>query len=169
MTGHWRYFLELGGREIELPEGEHVIGRSRGCQIPLSDSRASRRHARLVLAGGGATIEDLGSSNGTFVEGERVEKRMILPPGSTFHLGESELRLQVFAGLGEASEEAFGEATLFLQQASVDLVTRTLGIDVSSSPPDSGTQPLTVDFASAPEADDEAQPAEKDGDRPKPR
>lgn len=55
---------------LELEEGESVVvGRSARCDIPIAASRASRRHCRVVPGGGGHVVEDLGSTNGTTVNG----------------------------------------------------------------------------------------------------
>jgi DNA-binding NtrC family response regulator len=54
------------------PAGEVVIGRDAGCDVRIDDPSLSRRHVRLRITGG-ITIEDLGSSNGTFVAGRRLE------------------------------------------------------------------------------------------------
>lgn len=58
---------------------EFVIGRDSDVQVPLADARVSRRHARLFPLDGGWWVEDLASSNGTFVDGERVHRAQ-LPP-----------------------------------------------------------------------------------------
>jgi DNA-binding winged helix-turn-helix (wHTH) protein len=59
-------------RTFQLPEGEHVIGRAADAQVVLTDSTVSRHHARLSISGPEIRIEDLGSKNGTFVDGRRV-------------------------------------------------------------------------------------------------
>src|SRR5262245_7641034 len=56
----------MNGR-ITLEEGEHVIGRDPDAEIFLNSGGVSRHHARIRISSGGATIEDLGSKNGTFV------------------------------------------------------------------------------------------------------
>jgi len=69
------YILVIGESEFELREGETIIGRERGLQIRLDASSVSRRHARIVIDGARATIEDLHSRNGTSVNGKRVHTR----------------------------------------------------------------------------------------------
>jgi hypothetical protein len=66
------YKLQCGGRDIWLPNGRFAVGRSVRCDIVVNDTRASRRHAQFVVSGRRLTVEDLGSANGTFVNGERI-------------------------------------------------------------------------------------------------
>lgn len=63
----------IAGRRFKLGEGEYVIGRRSDCQIFVPDMRVSRQHARLWRDGEGWTLEDLGSNNGTFINGQRLE------------------------------------------------------------------------------------------------
>ena len=58
--------------ERELADGEFTMGRSSTCDIVLDDPRVSRQHARLRVAGNSLFIEDLGSRNGTMIDGERL-------------------------------------------------------------------------------------------------
>ena len=64
--------LVYAGTVIPLGEGEHVIGRSGRVAVPIDSPLVSRRHARIVVAHGAATVEDLDSKNGTFVNSERI-------------------------------------------------------------------------------------------------
>jgi DNA-binding NtrC family response regulator/pSer/pThr/pTyr-binding forkhead associated (FHA) protein len=70
-------------------EREAILGRSPSCEIPLEDGKVSRRHARLVVEDGQARITDLGSRNGTVVNGEKIEAEAILLPGDRFQIGET--------------------------------------------------------------------------------
>ncbi len=68
--------------EHPLPPGaELVVGRSEGCDVTIADGSVSRLHARLVADGEGVYVEDLGSANGTFVDGTRVRGRARLDSG----------------------------------------------------------------------------------------
>jgi DNA-binding winged helix-turn-helix (wHTH) protein len=82
-----------GGR-ITLDEGEHVLGRSRELEACLDAPSVSRRHARLRLAEGEATLEDLGSKNGTFVKGQRLTAPARLSDGDEFRLGSLRLKFR---------------------------------------------------------------------------
>jgi sigma-B regulation protein RsbU (phosphoserine phosphatase) len=62
------------GRRYKLREqGDYILGRRSDCQIFIPDMRVSRQHARIHQEGGEWVLEDLGSNNGTFVNGERVQ------------------------------------------------------------------------------------------------
>ena len=63
----------IAGRRYKLGDGEYVIGRRSDCQIFVPDMRVSRQHARLVRNGEGWTLEDLGSNNGTYINGVRLQ------------------------------------------------------------------------------------------------
>jgi pSer/pThr/pTyr-binding forkhead associated (FHA) protein len=80
------------GRVIRLESGQ-TIGRE-GCEIVLPDPEVSRRHATLRAADGGITIEDLGSLNGTFVNGRPIEAATPLAPGDTVQIGNTVLRVE---------------------------------------------------------------------------
>lgn len=62
-------------REIQL-KPETVLGRQAECDVLLTEGHTSRRHARLVQAEDGYWLEDLGSSNGTFINGNRISGRV---------------------------------------------------------------------------------------------
>jgi DNA-binding winged helix-turn-helix (wHTH) protein len=65
-------WLLVGQRRFPLSAGENVVGRDAAAQVRLDDANVSRRHARIVVSGAGTQIEDLGSKNGTFLDGLRV-------------------------------------------------------------------------------------------------
>jgi len=80
-------WLLLGRRRFPLADGEHIVGRDANVEVWLDSPKVSRQHARLVAAAGAATIEDLGSKNGTFVRGSRVEQAVVLEPGDEIQIG----------------------------------------------------------------------------------
>jgi predicted component of type VI protein secretion system len=75
----------MEGREQTLDAGA-TIGRE-GCDVNLMDPEVSRRHAAIRDQGGSLAIEDLGSTNGTFVNGKRIEVVTVLSNGDTVRLG----------------------------------------------------------------------------------
>ena len=80
--------LTVAGRAHDVTTPRVVLGRSRECDVPISDLNVSRRHAELRQEGGSYWIVDLGSMNGTLVNGRRVEREQ-LRDGDRITLGES--------------------------------------------------------------------------------
>ncbi len=74
-------------REFVLGEGNVLIGRDANNELVVQDSEASRRHSRIVLDTAGYVVEDLGSTNGTYVNGQRVTGSALLQDGDTITLG----------------------------------------------------------------------------------
>jgi pSer/pThr/pTyr-binding forkhead associated (FHA) protein len=81
------YRLRSGERVYVLPLGEVLIGREPACQIQLDGDLVSRRHARLVVEEEGIRFEDLGSSNGSFVNELRVDEPLQLREGDRIRIG----------------------------------------------------------------------------------
>jgi DNA-binding winged helix-turn-helix (wHTH) protein len=92
--------LEWGDREIPLREGENIIGRTDDAVAWIDSARVSRRHARIVVAGGKASIEDLGSKNGTSVSGRRIDRPTPLEGGDQIELGSVLMTFRVFRATG---------------------------------------------------------------------
>jgi len=92
--------LEWGKREIPLREGENVLGRTDDAVAWIDSPRVSRRHARIVVSEGKATIEDLGSKNGTRVGGRRIDSPRVLEGGDQIELGPVVLTFRVFRAAG---------------------------------------------------------------------
>ncbi|MBI5070983.1 MAG: DUF4388 domain-containing protein [Deltaproteobacteria bacterium] len=81
-----------GGAVVLVPGGELTIGRVPEVDLSLPDELTSRRHARIAWEGEVPVVEDLGSTNGTFVNGERVKRRR-LQDGDRILIGGNILRL----------------------------------------------------------------------------
>jgi len=77
------------GMEYEVGEGA-VLGRGDQAEIRLEDPFASSRHARLVLQGGAVVLEDMGSTNGTYLNEELLSGPQPLHPGDRVRIGDSE-------------------------------------------------------------------------------
>jgi DNA-binding winged helix-turn-helix (wHTH) protein len=69
--------LTLGQRRLSLASGENIVGRDEAAGIRIDDPMVSRRHARILVTASGAHIEDLGSKNGTFIEGQPIAARSL--------------------------------------------------------------------------------------------
>jgi len=77
-----------------LADGEHVAGRDAECALAIDGSTVSRTHARITVLAGIATVEDLGSTNGTFVNGKQVHEPTQLAPGDELSLGSEALQIR---------------------------------------------------------------------------
>jgi pSer/pThr/pTyr-binding forkhead associated (FHA) protein len=82
------------GRTFGLHPGELIIGRGKGSEILIEDPSVSNHHAVLRVAGDQLTIEDLGSTNGTRVNGVVLERETPLAPGDQIDLGGVQLLLE---------------------------------------------------------------------------
>jgi FHA domain len=82
----------LAGRRLELA-AQLVLGRDEAADVVVDDPEISRRHAAMRPAGDTVEVEDLGSLNGTWVNGARIETRVLLTPGDVVQLGTSQLEL----------------------------------------------------------------------------
>jgi hypothetical protein len=83
------------GDAMALPEGETVVGREVGLGLSLvGETTVSRRHAQLVRAGNEVTVTDLGSTNGTFVNGNPLQGSTILRPGDSVQFGAVRFRYE---------------------------------------------------------------------------
>lgn len=84
---------ELRGTRLPI-SGPIVIGRSPGADIVIADDFISARHARVTPAPGGALLEDLGSTNGTMLDGVRITALTPMHAGSTIELGAVKLQVK---------------------------------------------------------------------------
>jgi hypothetical protein len=82
------------GRWIQLGAAPVTAGRDPHLEIVLSGRDVSRRHLFATVVDGGVVIEDLGSTNGTFIDGRRIERRAALPIGSVLRVGDHVFRCE---------------------------------------------------------------------------
>lgn len=85
---------ERGSAVVPLRDGEAVIGRGEDCNLIVEDGLMSRRHARFRLEGDVFTVEDLRSTNGVYVNGQRITQSAVLHPGDLVLVGGSKLRVE---------------------------------------------------------------------------
>lgn len=81
-------WLAAGERRFPLYDGANVVGRDPGATVFLDDVTVSRRHARILVAAGRAVLEDLASTNGTFVDGGRLLQPSALRNGALIRFGD---------------------------------------------------------------------------------
>ncbi len=87
------------GKVYELTRNELHIGRDINHEIAINDAEISRRHCRLAAQGDGYILEDLGSTNGTFVNEQRVSGQVSLRPGDIIRVGDNVRLAYEIAGL----------------------------------------------------------------------
>ncbi len=97
-----------------LPGKSYQVGRNPDCDLALSDPTVSRRHARLTWDGDSLIIEDAGSSNGSFLNGARVEKAR-LKPGDSLRFGRLEFTYLVRQSEAAAEDALSPSDTLVLE------------------------------------------------------
>jgi two-component system cell cycle response regulator len=100
VTGPWQGTLTVlrgsnTGAYFALNPQATLIGRSETAHITLVDEGASRNHARILCKDGVYEIEDLGSTNGTFINGERIGERTVLAEGARVQIGTTLLRFSL--------------------------------------------------------------------------
>ncbi|HMC76500.1 MAG TPA: FHA domain-containing protein [Vicinamibacterales bacterium] len=89
--------LTLGDREIRLPSGTHILGRSSDAAVFVDDVGVSRHHARITVTDEGATLEDLGSKNGTILDGRTITAPARLADGAVIVLGATAVKFRAFS------------------------------------------------------------------------
>ncbi len=100
---HYRLTIRQGatpGKVFEMAREVMVIGRDLKCDIVINDPEVSRNHTRLTAQPGGYLVEDLESTNGTFVNSQRVTAPKLMHPGDMLGLGEN---LVLEFGLSDAA------------------------------------------------------------------
>ncbi len=97
--------IAADGTEFEL-SGEMSIGRSDDCDITVNDSRVSRKHARIAVENGKVVLEDLGSANGTYINGQRLEGQQELSSGDGIAFDNAQFTFQVGDAPSEPEEAA---------------------------------------------------------------
>lgn len=136
------------GVVIDLTKEVSMMGRDVTNDVVLGDAEVSRQHARITRTPAGYVLEDLGSTNGTFVNGERLAAPRVLNPGDLLGVGEN--------------------VTLTFDSTSPEAAATVLGAPVgrpAAAPPARGAAPAAAPPPSAAAAEDAAVPAEKSGTR----
>jgi len=90
------YRLVWGNREVTLREGANILGRDRDALLWIDVYSVSRQHARITVAGEEATLEDLGSKNGTFLDGRPVLGVTAVKDGDVIRIGTVTMTLRRF-------------------------------------------------------------------------
>lgn len=119
----YKLILQSGvgaGTEYPLEKTDLLLGRDLSNDIVVNDPEVSRRHARLLLQEGSYILEDLGSTNGTFIRGQRLGAPLVLRPGETITIGEKVvLKYEVL--------QTDPNATVVVQRRAVDATQPPVG------------------------------------------
>jgi hypothetical protein len=109
-----RFWLEYQGNTLELRSGAVVVGRSSNCHIVLDDGLVSRRHAQFLVNAKIASVEDFGSVNGVYVNGERIAGQRALRDGDRVQIGKQDFTLRSATKVVklETAPERFSAETL---------------------------------------------------------
>ena len=102
----FRLRIFLDDREIALRAGENILGRLDEGVAWLESPTVSRRHARILVSGDQATLEDLGSKNGTFLRGKRLASPAQLSDGDEILLGKLHMTFRVLPPVSTRTEAA---------------------------------------------------------------
>ena len=102
------YRLIWGNREIALRPGENLLGRDEDSIVWIDDPLVSRQHARIVIDGTGAVLEDLDSKNGTFVRGKRIEAPRKLADKDQLKIGPASLVFRAFKQVASTATAVVG-------------------------------------------------------------
>ena len=85
----------MGGKRLVVGPAGVTLGRSRQCDVMVDDPNVSRSHAEIRPRGGSWVLTDLGSTNGSRLNGGRVEGTEVLKPGDEIELGTTVLRFEL--------------------------------------------------------------------------
>jgi Protein of unknown function (DUF3662)/FHA domain len=92
---HETALLVTGGKRLVVGPGGVTMGRSRQCDVMLDDPNISRTHAEIRARGGSWVLTDLGSTNGSRLNGRRVDGSEVLKPGDEIELGTSRITFEL--------------------------------------------------------------------------
>lgn len=143
----WQVFFEIPGKPpVELREGESIIGRSRASTVHIPETTVSRQHAKVIVGDGMVRVADLGSSNGTFVNGDKIEGEKKLTDGDRLLIGDAELTIRILRP-GDV-----GEATMRVEIPPMGAPASTVRMDfaAAAAPPPPAVAPPAAPPVAAP-------------------
>jgi predicted component of type VI protein secretion system len=100
-----RVLLSHQTGSIELPEGETLVGRGLSCSIRFNDPGISRQHVRIMVDGTSVTLEELRSTNGTRINGQRIEGITKVQDGDELQIGFHWLHVHILANTAQDEDE----------------------------------------------------------------
>src|SRR3954471_15314697 len=112
----------IAGRRYRLADGEYVIGRRSDCQIFVPDMRVSRQHARLWKNEDDWLLEDLGSNNGTYVNGARLPHSTAVRDGDEIMIANNRIRVEAGDPATETPTSREGNHVTIVDVAAQSLI-----------------------------------------------
>jgi pSer/pThr/pTyr-binding forkhead associated (FHA) protein len=139
MAAQYQFVMRSGptvGKIFPLDAEEITIGRDAINIIAINDAEVSRKHARMELRGSAYVIQDLGSTNGTFINGTRVSGMQVLNPGDTVSFGEG--IVLVYEPVGDVN------ATILSSKPPAATVQKPAPVSVPAPAPASAPAPVQM-------------------------
>jgi pSer/pThr/pTyr-binding forkhead associated (FHA) protein len=142
---------------IRLGPGVTVVGRQPGCHLQVKSSQVSRKHCELFEKKGLLLVKDLGSSNGTFVNGKRVKEQLVIEPGAELSVGGVKFRVEKMA---EAAGPAKGDSATVepVMVADDDIIPVEMEEEPTAVKPATGDTDPTIGPGALPAAPKPAEP-----------
>ena len=144
MPAQFQFVMRTGptpDKVFPLEGPEIIIGRDIKCNLMINDAEVSRKHSRLVWQSLGYVIEDLGSTNGTFVNGQRISAPFVLRGGETISLGEK--IVLVYGSTADPDATVLSSSASAVKMA-VDEAQSTLLVSKPETPPAASPQPVST-------------------------
>ena len=141
MTAQFQFVMRSGptpGATYSLEGDQIVIGRDSSNGVVINDAEISRKHSRLTFQGGKYVLEDLGSTNGTFVNGQRLAGPVVLKSGDVVSFGE-----QIVLMYDALSVDAGATVISSRKSASTPVAPALAPAQVAAQPPPSYSAPIT--------------------------
>jgi predicted component of type VI protein secretion system len=135
---------------VKLQDGVTTAGRQDECQLRIKSSQVSRKHCQLFEKHGMLLVKDLGSSNGTFVNGKKIEGQRVMEPGDELGIGPIVFRIEKIGQPIPAGSPAQAGGTSPHDTAVAEAVPVAGAVPVATAIPDD--EDFEIDFDSVPDA-----------------
>jgi pSer/pThr/pTyr-binding forkhead associated (FHA) protein len=123
----------LTGRSFELKAEKTTVGRVADNAFEISEASVSSHHAELTLRGNDLLVKDLGSTNGTFINGEKIAEGVV-KPGQILRLGMVEMRLETGASASTKPKQPLDQTRVIPQGVKLDeLVAQRAPLDLKNT------------------------------------
>lgn len=120
---------------LRLTEGVTTVGRQTDCQLRIVSSQVSRRHCQIFEKGGHLLVKDLGSSNGTFVNGKKIQDQRVLEPGDELTVGQVKFRIERIGTTSRPGDTAVPAEAEAMTIGADDVFDIEFDDDTTTSPP----------------------------------